>query len=520
MTSDASLAEGSTRRSPGDLTGTTLRVRPIGLDTLRENVVILSRHCLAARPERLAGFRKVEVRGKRASIVANILISDDPAAVGVDEIGLTEPALRRLCAAAGDLVEIALAPSAESLDAVRAKIRGEELSFKDMSAIVGDLAAHRYSDMEVAAFLIASASFMTTEEVLSLTRAMAEAGARLDWPNEIVVDKHCIGGIPGNRTTMIVTPIVAGHGMTMPKTSSRAITSPAGTADTMEVLARVDLTASEMRSVVERCHGCIVWGGHVNLSPADDVLISVERPLSIDTPEQMVASILSKKIAAGSTHLVLDIPVGPTAKIRSLAYAQRVRKLFEFVAGRLGVVVDIVITRGDQPIGRGVGPALEARDVLQVLDRDVRAPSDLREKSIRLAGRILEFDLALPGGQGEARARELLDSGAARQALDSMIEAQGAPPRSASIGPLVSEVQASRDGWISAVDCFRIARIARLAGAPNDAGAGIDLLKRPGDRIRAGEPLYRLHGVEPSDFSTAKAAAEEASGFAIAGSAA
>jgi thymidine phosphorylase len=140
-----------------------------------------------------------------------------------------------------------------------------------------------------------------------------------------VVDKHSIGGIPGNRTTMIVAPIVAAHGLIMPKTSSRAITSPAGTADTMEVLAKVDLSEAEMRSVVERCGACIAWGGHVNLSPADDVIIAVERPLQIDTPEQMVASILSKKMAAGVTHLVLDIPFGPTAKIRSAAYAQRVR---------------------------------------------------------------------------------------------------------------------------------------------------------------------------------------------------
>jgi thymidine phosphorylase len=314
---------------------------------------------------------------------------------------------------------------------------------------------------------------------------------------------------------MIVAPIVAAHGLVIPKTSSRAITSPSGTADTMEVLARVDLTGDQMRSVVDACNGCIAWGGHVNISPADDVLISVERPLSIDTPEQMVASILSKKIAAGSTHLVIDMPVGPTAKIRSHAYAQRVRKLFEFVASRLGVEVDVILTDGSQPIGRGIGPALEARDVLAVLDRASDAPLDLREKSIRLAGRVLEFDPDLSGGQGESRARELLDSGAARKALDRMIEAQGPPPRAAPVGHLVSEARAGRDGWVGSIDCFRIARLARMAGAPNDPGAGIDLIKRVGDRVRSGDPLYRIHGLDPSDFSTAATAAEEDSGFVV-----
>lgn len=496
----------------------TLAIRPIGLDTIGENIVILSRDCLALRPERLAGFRKVEVALNGAIILANVLIADGLEGLRPDEIGLTQPALRRLGAKAGDQVRIAIARPPPSLDAVRAKMRGEELGREDLRSVVRDLAAHRYSDIEVAAFLIASASFMTTNEVLDLTTSMADAGNKFDWGRPIVVDKHCIGGIPGNRTTMVVAPIVAAHGLVIPKTSSRAITSPSGTADTMEVLARVDLTTDELRNVVDTCNGCIAWGGHVNISPADDVLISVERPLSVDTPEQMVASILSKKIAAGSTHLVIDMPVGPTAKIRSHAHAQRVRKLFEFVASRLGMQIEVIVTDGSQPIGRGIGPALEARDVLAVLDRGYDAPADLREKSIHLAGRILEFDPGLRGGQGEILAREILETGAARKALDRMIDAQGAPPRPAPIGNLVSEISTPQDGWVTSIDCFRIARIARLAGAPNDPGAGIDLLKRAGERVRAGEPLYRIHGLDPSDFATALAAAEEQNGFAVGGS--
>src|SRR6185437_6231235 len=191
---------------------------------------------------------------------------------------------------------------------------------------------------------------------------------------------------------------VAAHGLLIPKTSSRAITSPAGTADTMEVLARVDLDEDEMRAVVDRCGACIVWGGRVDLSPADDVLISVERPLGLDTPEQMVASILSKKAAAGSTHLVIDLPVGPSVKVRDANQALRLRKLFEFVGSRLGLTLDVAITEAAEPIGRGIGPALEARDVRQVLANAPEAPADLREKAIRLAGLVLEFDPELSGG--------------------------------------------------------------------------------------------------------------------------
>lgn len=493
----------------------TLRIRCIAIDTLRESVVLLSRRCRALRPERLKGFRKVQLAANGANITASILIVDDPALLADDEVGVTEPAFRRLGVPDGAPVRIALAPPAPSLDVIQAKIRGETLSAAEIAAVIQDLAAHRLSDIEIAAFLIACASFMTVEEVLSLTTAMVEAGERLDWHAAMVVDKHCIGGIPGNRTTMVVAPIVAAHGLIMPKTSSRAITSPAGTADTMEVLANVDLDAAKIRQVVETSHACIAWGGHVKLSPVDDILISVERPLALDTPEQMVASILSKKIAAGTTHLVLDLPVGPTAKIRSAAFAQRVRKLFEFVADRCGLIIDVVITDGSQPIGRGVGPFLEARDVMAVLRRDRDAPVDLREKSLMLAARILEFDPDLRGGSGLVRARELLDSGAALQAMERIIAAQGTPPAAVALGTLTEDVLAGHDGQITAIDCFRIARIARLAGAPTDPGAGLDLFQRIGDRVRKGEALYRIHAEDAADFATACQAARQDSGFQV-----
>ncbi|HEX6866384.1 MAG TPA: thymidine phosphorylase, partial [Caulobacteraceae bacterium] len=263
-----------------------LKVRAFPIDTFRQNVVVLNRSCSALRPERLRGTRKVEVRVNGRSILADIVISDDPAMVACDEVGLSQPAFRRLDATPGALVEISPAPAAASLDAVRDKVRGETLDAAQLHAVVRDLAAHRYSDMEVAAFLIACASFMTPDETLGLTQAMIDVGQRLTWDRPLVADKHCIGGIPGNRTSPLVVAIAAAHGLTIPKTSSRAITSPSGTADTVEVLMRVDLSEVEMREVVEKCGGCLIWGGRVDLSPADDVMISVERPLSIDTPEQ------------------------------------------------------------------------------------------------------------------------------------------------------------------------------------------------------------------------------------------
>lgn len=500
-----------------DLQRPPLKIRRIPLDTGRENVVVISRQSKALRAEIFRGFSRVELRLNGKVLLATLLITDDDALVAQDEIGLSEPAFRRFAMSAGTPVAVTPASPPDSLEAVRGKIRGRTLGDAEVKAIIDDIAHYRYSDMEIAAFLIGSASFVTSDELLALTSAMAEAGSQLVWPAPVVVDKHCIGGIPGNRTSMVVVPIVAAHGLPIPKTSSRAITSPAGTADTMEVLARVNVGAEEMKAIVAACNGCLIWGGHVNLSPADDVLISVERPLSLDTREQMVASIMSKKIAAGSTHLLIDIPVGPTAKVTSALEAMRLRKLFEFVGDHFGRAVEVITTDGRQPIGNGIGPVLEANDVMAVLDNAPDAPRDLREKSLRLAAHLLEYDPKLRGGAGYARACELLESGAALKQMQKIIEAQGPSTCKTELGALSFDVRATADGVVSAIDCLRLNRLARTAGAPLDKGAGICLFKKIGDRVEQGEPLYRVYTFDRPEHDLAVSATAADSGYAIGG---
>lgn len=492
-----------------------LKLKRIAIDTHRESIAYLSRHCSQFKAEEFQALAKIEVCSDAHRMPATLNIVDDPQILGADELGLSEAAFNAFGQNAGTSVSIRHPRPAESLEAVRAKIQGHELSADEYAAIVRDIAGLRYSKMEVAAFLVGCAAFMTSNEVLSLTRAMANVGRRLEWGRRLVVDKHCIGGIPGNRTSMIVVPIVVAHGLTIPKTSSRAITSPAGTADTMEVLARVDIGIDEMRGIVEKVGGCLVWGGRVNLSPADDVMITVERPLRIDTREQMVASILSKKLTAGAGHLVLDIPLGPTAKVRTVNEAARLRKLFEYIGGQLGMSLDIRITDGRQPIGRGIGPVLEARDVMSVLRNEADAPEDLKERAVLLAGALIESDMSIKGGQGIHRARELLASGAAMRAMEQIIQAQG--PASHVLTPSSSgrEVLAAKDGIVQEIDCLRVARIARVAGAPMFKGAGVDLVCKTGDVVRRGEPLYRIHAALDSDLGFAADLADEDSGYVI-----
>lgn len=492
-----------------------MKIKRIAMDTHPENTAFLSRAGNGYSPEQFQALRKIEIGNGTVSILATLIIVDDACLLEPGQIGLGEQAFRRLGLPEGTEVTFRQAPVPHSLEHVRRKIDGDTLDDADIHEIIQDISAYRYSPMEIGAFLVACAGFMTTQETLSLTRAMADAGRRMRWPAEIVVDKHCIGGIPGNRTSMIVVPIIAAHGLTMPKTSSRAITSPSGTADTMEVLAAVDLAEDKLVAVVEQEHAVLAWGGRVNLSPADDVLITVERPLRIDTFEQMVASILSKKLAAGSTHLLIDIPIGPSAKVRSKREAIRLRKLFEYVGHKLGLVLDVVFTDGSQPIGRGVGPVLEARDVMAVLRNEDDAPADLRERALMLAGRVLEFDPALVGGRGYARAMELLGSGEALAAMERLIDAQGRRKEVLEPGRHHHEICAPADGTVTAIDCHLIARIARLAGAPMDKGAGIDLLHKVGEEVRRGEVLYRIHAHSETGLIYARELATTASGYTV-----
>ena len=494
----------------------TLKLRRIAIDTFRENVAYMHRECEIYRAEGFQALAKIEIGSGRKRVLAVLNVVDDADMLAPDELGLSEQAFEQLGLREGHPVRVAHAEPPASLAAVHRKIAGEPLSYAEFLALTRDIVDNRYSKMEMAAFLVAcSHSGMSRDEVLSLTRAMVETGERLDWGEPLVADKHCIGGIPGNRTSMLVVPIVAAHGMLIPKTSSRAITSPAGTADTMELLAQVELTPKRLHQIVRRQRGCLAWGGTARLAPVDDILISVERPLSMDSPGQMIASILSKKVAAGSTHLLIDIPVGPTAKVRRMQDAVALRKLFEFVGDRMGLHTEVIITDGSQPIGRGIGPFFELRDVMQVLENDPRAPQDLRQKALRLAGRVIEFDPDIRGGEGYAVARDILDSGRALDKMQAIVRAQGPSGVRPSPGRLCRKVHAQRAGYVTAIDNLRMANLARLAGAPMDKGAGVDLNKKLGDRVKKGELLYSIHADFPSDFRFATAMAERDSGFTI-----
>jgi thymidine phosphorylase len=405
-------------------------------------------------------------------------------------------------------VNATIAPAPRSVDLVRDKLNGRRLDRAAFDAILADVVQHRYSKVELSMFVLACAlKTLDLQELVDYTRAMIAAGARLDFGNGPIADKHCVGGIPGNRTTMIVVPILASLGVIIPKTSSRAITSPAGTADTMSTLAEVALPPPRLQRVIREIGACIAWGGALELAPADDILITVERPMEIDTEAQMVASILAKKKTVGATHVLIDIPLGTTAKVRSAAAAEQLASLFHAVAKQIDLQVEVVVTEARGPIGWGIGPRLEALDVLAVLNREPGAPIDLREKSLYLAARILENMAVVTPNSGYRAAQHALDSGAAAQMFERIRIAQGKrelPPVAQYRQVLVSPA----DGRIREIDCWEIARVAKRAGAPANVSAGVRLCKTVGDVVQRGEPLFEIHAQSETQLDFGRAYAE------------
>jgi len=479
-----------------------LRLRRLGIDTYQEPVLYMHRDCHVCQSEGFEAQARVEILLGGRSIVATLNVVDG-AFLLADEAGLSESAWRLLGANDGDMATLRHPAPLESLGHVRAKVYGRRLTPLALEDVIGDIAAGLYSDLQLAAFVTACAGDrLDMAETIALTRAMVNAGERIDWGEGLVMDKHCVGGLPGNRTSMLIVPIVAACGLRMPKTSSRAITSPAGTADTMETLAPVDLDIAAIRRVVDATGGCIVWGGSVRLSPADDILIRVERPLDLDSQGQLVASILSKKAAAGSTHVLIDIPVGPTAKVRSAQAAQVLTRQLGEVAQALGLKLRVVQTAGLVPVGQGIGPSLEARDVLAVLRQTADAPRDLEQRALALAGELLEFGGAAPAGQGMLMAAAVLGDGRAWKKFQEICQAQGGL-REPPVARFRQALPAARSGWVIGIDNRRLARIAKLAGAPKNACAGVDLHVRVGDFVERRQPVFTLHAASPGALAYA-----------------
>jgi AMP phosphorylase len=421
------------------------------------------------------------------------------------EIGIFRDVYEDFGVREGASVSVSTTKPPESIKSVHKKMEGKPLTKEEYYAIMHDLVGHRLSDVQVAAFLLAEEFHgLTMDEIEYLTRAMVDTGTVIDFDRPCF-DKHSIGGVPGNKVTLLIVPIVAAAGLLIPKTSSRAITSASGTADTMEVLANVEFEAAELKELALRASGAVVWGGKLGIAPADDLLIRVEHPLNIDPFGQMLASILSKKLSVGSDHVVIDIPVGAETKVTTVEDARRLAQSFVQLSERFSIHLQCGITYGGQPVGHMIGPALEAREALLALQG--KGPASLVEKSTALAGILLEMGFVAQPGQGKDLAKEVIASGKALEKMREIIEAQGGDPKvrpeDIAVGEHTRAITAPCDGFVTNVSNAAITAIARAAGAPREKGAGVALRWKRGYKVKKNDILLEIHAERASKLNDA-----------------
>lgn len=406
-----------------------------------------------------------------------------------------------------------------ALDAIRKKLVGKSLTYKEIYAIMDEIAHQRLNDVLTTYFAASGYSKgFSDEEIYFLTKAMIETGEQLEFKG-IVADKHSIGGVPGTRTTMIVVPIVAAAGFTIPKSSSRAITTPGGTADDMEVLASVTFGKKQIYSIVEKTGACIVWGGGVSIAPADDILIQVEEPLMFESFDKILVSIMAKKVAFGSNHVVFDLPYGEFVKLHSLKEAKLLERKFEYLAKKFGMKIKCVTHKTDEPFGRGIGPVLETRDAMRVLEQKENRPLDLELKALELAGSLL--DLCLKSSSEKLRetvkkefgnafgwATSILQTGMAYDKMRTIIKAQGGDPTIDSEalrpGRFEHRVLAGKKGKVKKIHSKNASIMAKILGCPKHKKAGIYLEKKIGDRVEKGDLLYTFYSENEYNLKEAK----------------
>ena len=390
-------------------------------------------------------------------------------------------------------VDVTYSNPPQSVLFIKEKINGKELPDEKIKAIIQDVVNNSLTEPEVAVFVSAMyRNGMTFKETISLINAILASGRTLKFRNKYVVDKHCIGGIAGNRTTPIVVAICAAAGLTFPKTSSRAITSAAGTADCVETIAKVEFSMDQVKKIVQKVGGCLTWGGAVGMVPADSKIIKVEKMLKLDPVAQLLASVMAKKLAVGSKYILIDIPYGKKAKV-SKSKAVFLKGKFEQLARHFKVKMKVVLTKANEPIGNGIGPALEIIDVMKVINPNENGPKDLEKKSVFLAAQLLEMTKVAKKGEGIKLAQEILNSGKAWKKFKEIIKAQKGKVNDLDLSKHELNIHAPKSGKIKSIHNKLINALAMSAGCPLDKFAGVYLHKHVGDKVKRGDTIVTLY---------------------------
>lgn len=391
------------------------------------------------------------------------------------------------------------------VDLIQKKKNGETLTKEEIDFMITDYVAGKIPDYQMSAMLMAIYfNGMENEELAAFTLAMRDSGDLVDLsPIEgIKVDKHSTGGV-GDKTTLIVGPIVAACGVPVAKMSGRGLGFTGGTLDKLESISgfRIDLSAEEFFETVKKT-GISVIGQTGNLAPADKLLYALrDVTATVDSIPLIAASVMSKKLAAGSDKIVLDVATGSGAFMKNTRYAKKLAKHMVAIGNHAGKETVAILTGMEEPLGFAIGNNMEVKEAIEVLKGD--GPEDVKEVSVALAGMMLSLGLEnVSHSQGKRMAKKALSSGQAFEKFKEMVQAQGGDiryvehPEFFERDAFEGEVLAAEDGFLSGMDTEKIGVAAGLLGAGRetkdsviDMSAGIYLEKKIGDTVKKGEPI-------------------------------
>jgi len=441
-----------------------------------------------------------------------------------NEIALTQDVIKALGIKQGSYVELMTEVHPTSINYVIKKMNGGKLNYTEIYSIISDISKGRLTKAEIAYFTSGCYySGLDFNEMVNLTKAMVKTGAILKHKNKFVLDLHCAGGVAGNRTSPIVVSLVGSAieylklDAVLPKTASRAITSAAGTSDVMETVSRVEFTVPEIYRILKKTKACLVWNSALKLSPADDRIVKVETLVSLDAEAQIISSILSKKIADGATHVLMDIPYGYGAKF-DVTGAIAIKKKFLKMASKFGLKMKVILTEGNKPIGRGIGPVLEMLDVLSVLKHQKNRPRDLEKKSIMLSAELLSLTKNISKSKAISICKLLLYSGRAYKKFKQIVIAQGGKFNFEDLlkkAKFKLKIKTKKTGKVKAINNKKIALVAKIAGCPGDKGSGVYLCKHIGDKVLVGDTLFTIYSESKEKLKYAEKIAKQAFPFII-----
>jgi pyrimidine-nucleoside phosphorylase len=395
------------------------------------------------------------------------------------------------------------------VDIIAKKRDGKELSTEEIQFLVDGYTNGSIPDYQMSAWAMAVLfRGMTPRETGDLTMAMAKSGEQLDLTSipGVKVDKHSTGGV-GDKTTLVVAPLVAAAGIPVAKMSGRGLGHSGGTIDKLESFAgfQVERTREQFFQQV-RDIGVAVIGQSGNLTPADKKLYALrDVTATVEAVPLIASSIMSKKIAAGADAILLDVKVGKGAFMKTLEEAETLARAMVDIGSQVGRKTVAVISDMNQPLGYAVGNALEVKEAIATLAGN--GPKDLTELALAIGARMLVLGgLASSVDEGRGRLEEIIANGKAVDKLAQMVEAQGGnkrdvyePDRLPQAG-LTAQVTAQQDGYLAGIDAETVGHASVVLGAgrltkemPIDLAVGIALHKKRGDRVRAGEPLATLH---------------------------